>query len=163
MGILLSSCVFPGICYMPGCTIVDSFLRGPLDGSTARIGAPDRMPAWHICLESLGMPCLALHALALLTPPRHICIQGSPLQCILHLTTINILLPLFSFIFILRRVVSIGVSKSTLYRALGKYFYRKWRAAKRIALTDDIAAIQLQYVKAMEGQDIVLAEVYGSI
>ena len=50
---------------------VDSFLCGPLDSSTARIGALDRMLAWHICPESLGMPCPALHALAPLTPPGH--------------------------------------------------------------------------------------------
>ena len=54
------------------CLFVDSFLRGLLDGSTIRIGAPDHMPAWYICLESLGIPYLALHALAPLTPPRHI-------------------------------------------------------------------------------------------
>ena len=51
------------------CPFVDSFLRRPLDSSTTRIGVPDHIPAWHICLESLGMPCPALHALAPLTPP----------------------------------------------------------------------------------------------
>ena len=91
--------MFPGICYMLGCTIVDSFLRRLLDGSTIRIGAPDRILAWYICLESLGMPCPIY--LARLYLYFRACLYSA-----LCTQQQSIYLPIFYFIFIFRYVAS---------------------------------------------------------
>ena len=84
---------------MLGCTIVDSFLRGLLDGSTACIGVPDYMPAWYICLESLGMPWPRLPRLGTYVFRVRLCSAFCTEQQLTYLLT-------FYLIFIFCRVAS---------------------------------------------------------
>jgi transposase len=53
-----------------------------------------------------------------------------------------------------------GVSRTTLRRALGPKFRRKWRSIKRIALDPEKAANRLAYGKALKGKDAIVLEVY---
>ena len=48
---------------------------------------------------------------------------------------------------------------STLRRALGKSYRRKWRARKRIALRKVDVAKRLAHARSLNGKDQMLAEV----
>jgi transposase len=55
-----------------------------------------------------------------------------------------------------------SVHKSTIRRALGKAFQRKWRAIKRIQLTMDHAKAQLAHARSFRGKEQELVEVKAS-